>query len=390
MSKKNASAKTRGSNRKKKQGYLDYNLLAVVIILICFGLIMLYSASSYEALEKLNDDMYYFVKQSVIFVLAIIGAMIASKVDYHILVRISPIIYWVAMGLMLLVRFVGSSANGSTRWLYLGPLSFQPSEFAKIAVILILSYMIVNFGKHITAKRNFMWMFFAVLLQFFGAYFLTDNLSTALIIMGIGVCIVFVYYPKTRVLILHLLGVALVVVAGLVYLKYFVDPSTVTSFRLQRILNWFDREGNISEGSYQVMQGLYAIGSGGLFGKGLGNSTQKITRIPEAQNDMIFSIICEELGLFGAVLLLVLFGYLLYRLYYIAQNAPDLHGSIIATGVMVHFSLQIILNMAVVLNLIPTTGVSLPFVSYGGTAIMFLMGEIGICLNISRQIKIRK
>lgn len=389
MSNKNDKTTAKKRRPRKKEEYFDYNLLAVVIILICFGLIMLYSASSYEALVKRNDDMFYFAKQSIIFIVAIVGAMIASKVDYHRLVRYSPWIYWIAMGLMLLVHLKGSEANGATRWLSLGPLSFQPSELAKIAVILILAYLIVNFGKLITMKRNFIFLLCAVVLQFFGAFYLTENLSTAIIILGIGAGIIFIYYPKTRPLILMALFALIVLLIGLYFLKNYVDPSTVTNFRLRRILNWFDRESNVSEGSYQVMQGLYAIGSGGFFGKGLGNSSQKLTRIPEAQNDMIFSIICEELGLFGAILLMVLFGYLLYRLYYIAQNARDLHGSIIATGVLIHFSLQIILNMAVVLNLIPTTGVSLPFVSYGGTAIMFLMAEIGICLNISRQIKIR-
>lgn len=382
MSKMNVQAATGKTRAAKGQTYLDYNLLAVVIILICFGLIMLYSASTY--------DMGYFLKQTKNFLVAIAFAVAASLFDYHLLVRLSPLIYWGAFGLMGLVAVIGHSSHGATRWLTVGPFTFQPAEIAKIAIILTLSYQIVNFGKKITMTRNFIFMILTVLIQFAGAFILTDNLSTALIILGIGGGIIFIYYPKTKTLILYLVIAIVLVIAGLLFLKYAVDPSTITNFRLLRILNWFDRDSNISEGSYQVMQGLYAIGSGGLFGKGLGNSSQKITRIPEAQNDMIFSIICEELGLFGAILLLVLFGYLLYRLYYIAQNAQDLHGSIIATGVLVHFSLQIILNMAVVLNLIPTTGVSLPFVSYGGTAVLFLMVEIGICMNISSQIRIKE
>ena len=381
MSKKRSEGKAVKARPVKQQSMLDYNLLAVVILLICFGLIMLYSASTY--------DMSFFKKQILSFVLAILTAIGASYFDYHWLVRMAPFIYWIAMGLMALVALIGTSSHGATRWIYIGRLSFQPAEVAKIAVILILAYQIVNFGKYITVKKNFFWMFFTVVIQFCGAFFLTDNLSTALIILFIGGGIIFIYYPKTLPLILHVIVAAVIIVLLLIYLKYYVNPETITDFRLLRILSWFDRESNISEGSYQVMQGLYAIGSGGLFGKGLGNSSQKISRIPEASNDMIFSIICEELGLFGAILLLVLFIYLLYRLFFIAQNAPDLHGSIIATGVLIHFSLQIILNMAVVLNLMPTTGVSLPFVSSGGTAILFLMGEIGICLNISRQIRIK-
>ena len=164
---------------------------------------------------------------------------------------------------------------------------------------------------------------------------------------------------------------------------------TSDSFRLNRILVWLDPEKYSDNGGYQVLQGLYAIGSGGLFGKGLGNSTQKIQSIPEAQNDMIFSIICEELGLFGAVLLTILFVFLLYRLMFIAQNAPDLLGSLIVTGIFAHIALQVVLNIAVVLNFIPTTGVTLPFISYGGTSILFLMAEMGIALNVSRQIRMK-
>ena len=158
---------------------------------------------------------------------------------------------------------------------------------------------------------------------------------------------------------------------------------------MQRIAVWLDPEAHSSEGGYQVMQGLYAIGSGGFFGKGLGNSTQKLGALPEAQNDMIFSIICEELGVFGAAMVILLFVFLLYRLFFIAQNAPDLLGSLIASGIFVHIALQVILNIAVVINLIPTTGITLPFVSYGGTSIVFLMAEMTLALSISKQIEFR-
>ena len=160
------------------------------------------------------------------------------------------------------------------------------------------------------------------------------------------------------------------------------------NFRLRRILTWLDPENHLDTGGFQVMQGLYAIGSGGFFGKGLGNSTQKLGVIPEAQNDMILTVICEELGVFGAIVILILFGYMLYRLMFIAKNAPDLYGSLIAVGIFAHIALQVILNIAVVTNLIPTTGITLPFISYGGTSILFLMTEMGIALGISRRIKL--
>ena len=161
------------------------------------------------------------------------------------------------------------------------------------------------------------------------------------------------------------------------------------SFRIQRIQVWLDPESYASLGGYQVMQALYAIGSGGFFGKGLGKSTQKLGSLPEAQNDMIFSIICEELGVFGAALLILLFVFLLYRLFFIAQNAPDLLGALIASGIFIHIAIQVVLNIAVVINLIPTTGITLPFVSYGGTSILFLMGEMALALSVSRQIRFK-
>ena len=160
------------------------------------------------------------------------------------------------------------------------------------------------------------------------------------------------------------------------------------NFRIQRIISWLNPEATADDGSFQVLQGLYAIGSGGFFGKGLGNSTQKLGVIPEAQNDMILVVICEELGVFGAIIIFVLFGLLLYRLMFIAKNAPDLYGSLIASGIFAHIALQVIFNVAVVTGLFPTTGITLPFISYGGTAILFLMAEMGIALGISRKIKL--
>ena len=222
-------------------------------------------------------------------------------------------------------------------------------------------------------------------VQAVGAYYFTENLSTALIILGISCVMIFLAHPKTRPFLIAVVVIALIVAAGIFYLSQNMDGSS--HFRIRRVLAWLDPEKYSAMGVYQVLQGLYAIGSGGFFGKGLGNSTQKLATIPEAQNDMIFSIICEELGLFGAILVLLLFGYLLYRLFFIAQNAPDLYGTLMVSGIFVHISLQVILNICVVLNVIPTTGVTLPFVSYGGTSVLFLMAEIGIALSVSRRIR---
>ena len=192
-------------------------------------------------------------------------------------------------------------------------------------------------------------------------------------------------YPRKKPFIIGGVTIAVLGTAVLTYLNFFVDSSE--NFRIRRVLAWLRPEENLSAGGYQVLQSLYAIGSGGIFGKGLGNSAQKLGTIPEAQNDMIFSIICEELGIFGGIIVLLLFAYLLYRLFFIAQNAPDLVGSLMVTGIFIHIALQVILNIAVVLNLMPNTGITLPFISYGGTSVVFLMSEMGLALSVARQIK---
>ena len=266
-------------------------------------------------------------------------------------------------------------------------IQFQSAEPAKLAIILFLSVLIVQFGKKLKGFKAPAVLFAFGALTFLLTWKFTENLSTAIIILGITCALIFVAHPKTAPFVLTA-GIGLPV--GIVGVRGYVSSLGASgNFRFNRVLAWIDPEKYSDGGGYQVLQGLYAIGSGGLFGKGLGNSTQKIQSIPEAQNDMIFSIICEELGLFGAVLLTILFVFLLYRLMFIAQNAPDLLGSLIVTGIFAHIALQVILNIAVVLNVIATTGVTLPFISYGGTSILFLMTEMGIALNVSRQIRIK-
>ena len=196
----------------------------------------------------------------------------------------------------------------------------------------------------------------------------------------------FIVFPKKTPFIVGAVIVAVGVVGVIMYAQ---TLSGSENFRLRRVIAWLDPEANSSLGGYQIMQGLYAIGSGGVFGKGLGNSLQKLDYVPEAQNDMILTIICEELGIFGAVVLSMLFAFMLYRLLFIAQNAPDLLGSLIASGIFIHIALQVVLNIAVVTNAIPTTGITLPFVSYGGTSIVFLMAEMTMALSVSKQIKFK-
>ena len=391
--KKKSKTKSRSRNNIgvkliEKPEYYDYNLVAAIILLTCFGLVMLYSTSAYTSTIKYGDDMYFFKKQAAISFVCIAGALFISMFDYHILARFTGVLYGVAAGSMVLVRTpLGTVSNGARRWLRIGPIQFQPAEIAKIAVIVCLSYMIVHMGKKMNSLKACMTLgamgtFLALL-----AYVCTDNLSTAIIIFCITVGMIFVAHPKTRIFLI-LVAVAIAFLAILVFVIGQSVKET-DDFRLNRIIAWLHPENATGTAAYQTIQALYALGSGGFLGRGLGNSIQKLGSVPEAQNDMIFSIICEELGIVGGVILLLLFGYLLYRLCFIAQNAPDLFGSLIVSGIFIHIALQVILNIAVVVNLMPNTGVTLPFISYGGTSIMFLMAEMGLALSVSRQIKLK-
>ena len=391
--KKKSKTKSRSRNNIgvkliEKPEYYDYNLVAAIILLTCFGLVMLYSTSAYTSTIKYGDDMYFFKKQAAISFVCIAGALFISMFDYHILARFTGVLYGVAAGSMVLVRTpLGTVSNGARRWLRIGPIQCQPAEIAKIAVIVCLSYMIVHMGKKMNSLKACMTLgamgtFLALL-----AYVCTDNLSTAIIIFCITVGMIFVAHPKTRIFLI-LVAVAIAFLAILVFVIGQSVKET-DDFRLNRIIAWLHPENATGTAAYQTIQALYAIGSGGFLGRGLGNSIQKLGSVPEAQNDMIFSIICEELGIVGGVILLLLFGYLLYRLCFIAQNAPDLFGSLIVSGIFIHIALQVILNIAVVVNLMPNTGVTLPFISYGGTSIMFLMAEMGLALSVSKQIKLK-
>ena len=374
--------------REKSIAYFDYSLLAILICLICFGLIMLYSTSSYSAMMKQNGDSLFYFKRQLLFCIAgFVGMWIVSKIDYHWYIKKSKVFYFISIFMMFLVKTpLGKEVNGAKRWIKL-PFGqqLQPAEIAKIAIILFIPALICSMGKEIKTlegiARVLAWGAFSAAVVFI----ITDNLSTAIIVMGITCITIFVVHPRTRIFIVLAVGIILTGIIGARILGMAMETSG--NFRLRRILVWLNPEKYASEGGYQIMQALYAIGSGGFFGKGLGNSAQKMI-IPEVQNDMILSIICEELGVFGAIMVLILFGMLLYRLLFIAQNAPDLYGSLVVTGIFAHIALQVILNVMVVINCIPTTGITLPFISYGGTSVLFLMAEMGLALGISSKIEI--
>ena len=327
----------------------DDTLLVTVLVLVIAGLVLLTSISAYNGNVKFHDSFYYLKKQGFATGLGLVGMAVVSRIDYHRWIPLAVPGYLLSILLGVAVLLFGEEYNGSKRWLSLGPVSFQPSEFAKVAVIVFLSWLI---------EKN---------IKKMGA----SNLSTAIIILGIGAVMIFTASPKYLQFFWMIAG-------GAGFMTIFL---ALESYRLERIAIW--RNPEKYEKGYQTLQGLYAIGSGGLFGRGLGNSVQKLGFLPEAQNDMIFSIICEELGLVGAGILIGVFLILIWRFFVIAAKAEDLTGALIATGAMAHMMIQIILNIAVVTNSIPNTGITLPFISYGGTSVVFLLLEMGLVLSVS-------
>ena len=347
--------KSRRRKAVKKQAvhYFDYSLLAIIIFLMCFGLVMLYSISSYEARTEYGDGMYFLKRQGLIGLGSIVVMMWVSRLDYHMFSKYAAMSYWGSMLLLALVKFtpLGIEVNGARRWFRLpANQSFQPAEIMKIAVIIFIPYLICRMGNKVHTLKGSLGVVEWGGLAALGVYVLTDNLSSAIIVMGISCCILFVVHKKQKIFLWIAGGGLAVFVAGSYILGRLLENST--SFRLRRIIAWLNPEKYASTISFQTVQGLYAIGSGGFFGKGLGNGVQK-TVIPEVQNDMILSAICEELGVFGAIIILVLFGLLIYRLLFIAQNAPDLYGALIMTGIMSHIAIQVILNVMVVTNMMP-------------------------------------
>ena len=351
---------------------VDKTMLALVVLLAVFGLAVLLSTSEYNGRVRFGDSAYYFKKQ--LFATALgMGVMYAVTVmDYHFFLKLAPAAYLLSMLLSTAVLLFGQEINGSKRWLNLGPLSFQPSEFAKVAVILFLAWQIER-TKERTDGFWFMCRTMLTLLPIVGLVG-SNNLSTAIIILGIGVILIFVSNPKY----MQFIGLG---GAGVSFIAVFLAAE---SYRLERLAIW--RNPEKYEKGYQTLQGLYAIGSGGVFGVGIGNSVQKLGFVPEAQNDMIFSIICEELGLAGAGIIVFLFLLLIWRFFLIASGSRDLFGALIATGAMAHMMIQVILNIAVVTNTIPNTGITLPFISYGGTSVMFLLIEMGLVLSVSQVV----
>lgn len=375
---------------KTRTRYYDYSLKFIIYFLLIFGLIILYSTSSYNGRLKMGDSAYYLKHQLFTTVIGLFAMEFVARIDYHVWKPFALYAYIASLIMTLLVAFtpLGVTLNGARRWLGYKNFSFQPAEVAKISLIIFLAAFVCEIGKNIKRIKSLGAIMVVTGIMAFCVYVFTDNLSTGIIILGIGVVVAFVAYPEYKPFILGTIGATILIAVMLFCVFHFVTLTDDTPFRIQRLFAWRNPENYTSDIAYQTLQALYAIGSGGLFGKGLGNSIQKLGFIPEAQNDMIFSIICEELGLFGAVCIIFVFGLMLWRFMIIANNAPDLFGSLIMVGIMAHIAIQVILNVAVVTNVIPNTGITLPFISYGGTSVIFLLAEMGLAMNISSKMRV--
>ena len=377
-------------NETKKRRFYDYSLIFIILFLLVMGLIMIYSASSYTADLKFKNSAYFVNKQLIFVVAGLILMIFVSIVPYQVWIKLSKLIYVVATALVGAVLVIGRDANGARRWINLFGIKFQPSEFVKVAIIIFSSYYLVKYKNdlHSTDRKvaeKKLWFLFGVIFVP-TVLVMVENLSTSIIIFLIAFCMSFLGTSNKRLHTVGAIAMGVILFFSKPFVKFIYERGA-RDYHLTRLLVWAEPEKFSRDGGYQVIQGLYAIGSGSLFGKGLGQGMQKFF-LPESQNDMIFAIIVEELGLFGAGLIMGAFVFLIYRMIKISFSVTDPEGVYLVVGILIHLSLQVILNIAVVTGVLPNTGVSLPFISYGGTSILVLLGEMGIVLSVARSIKL--
>ena len=356
---------------------IDWLMMLTVFVLVAFGLIMLYSASSYNSQLTFGSSSTYVTKQIKSTAVGLIGLLAAAIIPYRLWKK--PVT-WVIYALTLLsvcgvmIPSISLSANGARRWIQIGGISFQPAELVKVGVIMMTALLVYMFRNLLGDIR-----FYLIVLAFIGLpaaliAIMTDDLGSTVIVFAIGFVMLAVMCPNRWFVIgtiAALIGAVVVLIA-------------IKPYRLERVLAWIHLEEYADDEGFQIMQALYAIGSGGFLGKGLGKSTQKLGFVPESENDMIFSIICEENGVIVAIALLGLFAILLWRLWKLYSGTEDLFGKLLTVGVMTHIGVQTFVNVAVVTSLIPNTGVPLPFISYGGSSIIMILVEIGLVISVSQ------
>ncbi|MCH5199547.1 MAG: putative lipid II flippase FtsW [Oscillospiraceae bacterium] len=377
-----APVKQKAKKKTWVRSGFDYPLFTIVTVLLAFGIIMMFSASYANAFAEFGDSMYYLKRQALFAIGGLIMMMMLSGIDYHIF-RSKTIVYaigFVSIGLMVAVKLFGTTQGGSERWLQIGELTFQPSEILKFAVIVFFAYFAEKRFEQLREFKKGFLPLAIILATSCGLLMMQPHLSGTIIVFSIGFSMMFVAGVNLKHLFLMLGGLVLLLVIAISVLNamgidYFSD----------RLLSFTDPEADISDKTFQTYQSLVTIGSGGLFGLGFGNSRQKYGYMPMSRNDFVFSIICEELGFVGAVLVILLFVIFVWRGFYVCSKARDKFGMMLAFGITFQIGLQALLNIAVVTNSIPNTGISLPFFSYGGTALVMQLAEMGILLSVSRK-----
>jgi cell division protein FtsW len=363
-----------------RRGRMDTPFLALTLILLVFGVVMILSASFARAYYTLGDPTRYFIRQTAFAGGGAALMLITSRFRVATFRRAALPLLLVSVGLLAIVPVVGTRVNGAKRWIDLGFTTFQPSEIAKLAEILIFSAMICTFKQRMRTVKYGIVPFVAVVLVFVALLYMEPHLSAIIILVAVAAIMMFA--GGTRLYLFAIMGGGGALIA-------FIALKTL-SYAGDRITAWLNPEAVASDQGYQIIQSLYAIGSGGLFGVGLGQGRQKYLYLPMEHNDYIFSICCEELGFIGAMLILSLFAMLIVRGYWLALHAGSRFGSLVVTGLTSLLALQVVLNIAVVTNMLPSTGISLPFFSYGGTALLIQLVEMGIILAISRDIPVSR
>lgn len=384
---KKKAVKTNSKISQIKSGNrVDFPLLIVILMLVALGLVMVLSASSPSALAEYGDSYSYFKKQALAICLGFGAMFVLSKINYDIYKKFYKIIYVLSvliLFMVLLPKPIGVESNGARRWIQLG-IQIQPSEITKIGLIIwVAGYYSDPKNKIEGFVNSCLKPIIAVLIPIAILYFIQNHLSAGIVIAGVTAVMIVMSGCQLK----YIGGLIGAGIAGIVCMFPILQSKLSGSFRSDRITAWLDPWSNPRGTAYQTIQGLYAIGSGGLFGVGLGESKQKYLYIPEAHNDFIFAIIAEELGFIGCTIVLTLFAILIVRGIVIAIRAKDTFGSLVAIGITALIAIQVILNIAVVTNTVPNTGISLPFFSYGGSSILILLSAMGVVLNISRSAK---
>lgn len=373
----------RKRNQKTLKGKIDITFLSLVLILLTIGLVMLFSASYAYSLEYYGSSYKFISRQALLGVAGVIAMLVISKIDYHNWKKLSIAVYVISLILLLIVKIAPPMVSGMSvkRWFVIGPINFQPSEIAKFAVVLLFSTYIAGNYKEMN-KFSVIGTLLILLAIPCGLIVVEPHLSATILVFCIGAVLMIVGGLPKR----YIIGGFLAAVGGVIALIF----GGTVGYGSDRIKYWFDPWADASGKGFQTIQSLLAIGSGGILGRGIGQSRQKHLWVPEPHNDFIFSIVCEELGLIGALIIILLFCLLLWRGFTVAMHAEDKFGSLMAIGLTFQVALQAMLNIWVVTNTIPNTGISLPFFSYGGTSLFILLCEMGIVLNISRGANIEK